>query len=140
MSGLFGGNRQLFWSDCFFSIRWFDVECHEGNGGNSELFNENDVTILNEQILLLWGLIFKIYKSIKFLLLIIHSHFRLSEDHLHKIETYSVILLVLNHSSWCLKVYKLWFECLESGNILITLVFPCLYEFLASLGSLTFTW
>ena len=52
MSGLFVGKRQLFGSDCFFSIRWFDVECPESKG-NSESFNENHVTSLNERILLL---------------------------------------------------------------------------------------
>ena len=50
MGGLFVGNRWLFLSDFFFSIRWFDIECPEKSGGNSESFNENDVTSLNEQI------------------------------------------------------------------------------------------
>ena len=75
----------------------------------------------------------KIYKKIKFLLLIIHSHFKLTEDHLYR-DIFSD-LSIFNHLSWCFKVYKLCFEHLESNDVLITLIFPHLTEFLISRGS-----
>ena len=42
---------------------------------------------------------------------------------------------MFKHSSWCLKVYKVCFENLESNNVLITLIIPCLNKFLVSCGS-----
>ena len=49
MSGLFVGNKRFFSSDSFFSIRWFDVECPERSGGDSDSFSESNVLSLNER-------------------------------------------------------------------------------------------
>ena len=104
---MFVDNRQVFGSDCFFSIRWFDVECPERSGGNSELFNENDVTSLNERILLFNTVVItdrtKCLKEIKSLLLDSSKFMQLPID---KDNWINYIVNLENKLKDCFKVLK----------------------------------